>query len=271
MNNINKTYPLNNKVEFEIVSCGHSFVENDLLRSEIEQLRAINVTDKDWSCERFWVIKNGRGHIITTFGEFDVIKGHAYYIPSISIIDAYCEDFMEFLYINFNPITDGPPLKSFYSFNADVENFSLSRSLIKTIIKEHTVQSAISKTIINNAMSTFMSLFIKDIKTFNAPQILSVFNYINEHFTEEISINALSKQLYISPEYFCCRFKKFFNMSPQQFITQKRISHAKHLLLSTDLPVSTIAQQCGYRDPLYFSKIFSKYALCSPSNFRNLK
>ncbi len=268
MNNVNTSYPLNSHLKFEIVGCGRCVIDNSTLHTEIEQLSAMGITEKNWSCERLWVIKNGKGHLITSFGEFDVVKGLAYYLPATSILDAYCEDFIEFLYIDFNPITDGISLNSIYTFDYKLENFSLISNLIKTVINEHTAATPISETIINNAMSTLLSLFIKEIKLASSPQIVSAMNYINEHFTEKINISALAKQLYISPEYFCYRFKKFFNISPQQFITQKRISLAKQLLETTQLPISSIAQHCGYQDPLYFSRVFTKFCAASPSEFR---
>ena len=46
-----------------------------------------------------------------------------------------------------------------------------------------------------------------------------------------------------------------------------RMGHAKKKLLR-DVPVAMVAAEVGYRDPLYFSKVFKKMTGCSPSEYK---
>ena len=57
--------------------------------------------------------------------------------------------------------------------------------------------------------------------------------------------------------------------SPALYIREIRLNHAKGLLQSTDFTVSEIAYDCGFNDPKFFSRVFSKEFGQSPSVFRN--
>ena len=117
----------------------------------------------------------------------------------------------------------------------------------------------------------FSFLLTARIKNENISTLLPAIKYIEKHLNEKISVHDLAQQNGYSPEYFSALFKKIFQVSPQQYIIDKRITLAKHLLLSTSLPISEIALACGYADPLYFSRIFTKQTLFSPSVFRSIR
>ncbi len=57
-------------------------------------------------------------------------------------------------------------------------------------------------------------------------------------------------------------------MSPQEFLTQFRLSRAKELLIVTQLSIEGVALSCGYYDTLVFSKTFKKYMGMAPSMYR---
>lgn len=267
-----KYYLLNDNLIFTIANSKKSLVGDKSRHPEVEH--AWNMTlqkkFKDWDCERFWVVTKGSGHVITTFGEFDVCEGHAYYIPNSTIITTNCDDFMEQYYINF-VTTSKLPLQSLYEFNYESTQHEIAFKLITDIITKRNQPDEISDIFINSAMTLLLSLFIQRIKNENISPILPAIKYIEKHLNEKISIHDLAKNNGYSPEYFSVLFKKVLRVSPQQYIIDKRITLAKHLLLSTSLPISEIALACGYPDPLYFSRIFTKQTLFSPSVFRSIR
>lgn len=63
-------------------------------------------------------------------------------------------------------------------------------------------------------------------------------------------------------------FKAQTGMAPIQYLLDLRIRKAKSLLTQTTLPVQTIAQNCGFENPLYFSRMFNKRTGSSPSQAR---
>lgn len=57
-------------------------------------------------------------------------------------------------------------------------------------------------------------------------------------------------------------------MSPQEFLTEVRLSRAKELLSATKLSVEQVALSCGYRDTLVFSKAFKRSTGMAPKEYR---
>ncbi len=101
------------------------------------------------------------------------------------------------------------------------------------------------------------------------PIILSVMEYIDEHFCEDLTISQLSKKVSMSEKYFISCFKKIAGISPGQYIMQCRMKKAAHLLLTTDMKVHDISAHLGYANPYTFSNTFKKFYEESPLNFKN--
>ena len=83
-----------------------------------------------------------------------------------------------------------------------------------------------------------------------------------------VSIDALAAEYYLSRSRFSHIFKNVTGTSPLQYVTQMRMQKAKDMLLHTDLPVCRIAQEVGYPDQNYFSRIFRRETGMTPSEFR---
>jgi AraC-like DNA-binding protein len=56
--------------------------------------------------------------------------------------------------------------------------------------------------------------------------------------------------------------------SPQEFLIHQRLTNATELIRLTDLPIKTIAAQCGYPNQFYFSQAFKKCYGLSPQEWR---
>ena len=89
------------------------------------------------------------------------------------------------------------------------------------------------------------------------------FNYANISSLEEIS-----KSVGYSPQYLSKIFKSFFNISPIEYLIEKRIQVGKQLLVETSLSIQEISNKIGYSDFYYFSKLFKKRTKSSPTEYR---
>lgn len=92
--------------------------------------------------------------------------------------------------------------------------------------------------------------------------------YINEHLTQELSLDALSAQASLSPFYFSRLFKRETGFSPHQYIVTARINNAKFLLHSTDASVKSICFAVGFTSESSFCTAFKKETGLTPSRYR---
>ncbi|WP_096187664.1 response regulator transcription factor [Evansella halocellulosilytica] len=92
--------------------------------------------------------------------------------------------------------------------------------------------------------------------------------YINDHLHEKISLKDVAKIVHLNPSYFSVLFKEKTEMTFSEYLIRKRLQHAKHLLISTQLPISNIAEKCGYQTAKYFIKIFKENEGLTPSKYR---
>ncbi|WP_230399912.1 AraC family transcriptional regulator [Novisyntrophococcus fermenticellae] len=100
-------------------------------------------------------------------------------------------------------------------------------------------------------------------------QVDDIINYINQNLQEDISLEGISSQFYISTSYICRIFKSSTGMTINKYITARRISIAKSLL-AEGLSVNEVCGQCGYNNYSNFVKAFTKTVGISPKKYANL-
>ena len=84
----------------------------------------------------------------------------------------------------------------------------------------------------------------------------------------ELNLHNIAQKLNVSNEYLSSTFKKETGKTITEYIREKRLSYAVHLLCSTNLQIQTIALHCGIVDVQYFSKLFKKHTGKTPTEFR---
>lgn len=91
---------------------------------------------------------------------------------------------------------------------------------------------------------------------------------IQENYNEDLRVDTIADYLHLNRSYLSSLFKQETGLSIKQYLSYYRIEAAKKKLLNTTYSVSQISFQCGFKDPLYFSRIFREYVGLSPSEFR---
>lgn len=94
---------------------------------------------------------------------------------------------------------------------------------------------------------------------------------IDSDVSANLTLSSLAKECAVSAGYLATVFKKETGKTVSEYIKEKRIKHAKHLLLTTHLQVQTVAQHCGIIDVQYFSKLFKKEVGKTPNEYRKEK
>lgn len=91
--------------------------------------------------------------------------------------------------------------------------------------------------------------------------------FINLHFKEKDCLDSAAVLYGVSRRRFCDLFAENFHITPNQYIVSRKIELAKNLLSSGQFSVSSVAVYCGFSDVYYFSKVFKKETLCTPSQY----
>ena len=99
-------------------------------------------------------------------------------------------------------------------------------------------------------------------------RLSDVYKYITTNYYNDISLDEISKIANLSPTAFCRLFKQRTNRHFVEYLNEVRISNACKFLLETNLNVSEIAFQCGYKTLSNFNKIFKKTTALSPKEYR---
>ncbi len=92
--------------------------------------------------------------------------------------------------------------------------------------------------------------------------------YIHTDICTDLSLNMLAEQLNINASYLSMLFKKEIGMTLTDYVNKYRIEHAGNLLLCTNLPIKSIAIQCGIPDIYYFTRLFKRIMGTTPKAFR---
>ncbi len=98
--------------------------------------------------------------------------------------------------------------------------------------------------------------------------LTNALRYIGSNYSANIRISDLADTEHLSVSRFNYLFKEQMGMPPSKYILTLRMSSAKELLRSTDLPVKQIGIMCGYDDPHFFSKTFKGFYGISPAEYR---
>lgn len=92
--------------------------------------------------------------------------------------------------------------------------------------------------------------------------------YIRSHATEDMDREGLARKFGLSPEYLSRLFSQKMGMSLISFITQTKLEFCRHMFEITNCSVHWAAEQVGYTNFSYFSKLFRDYFGCTPQQYK---
>ena len=108
---------------------------------------------------------------------------------------------------------------------------------------------------------------ISKSRIFSKPIIIAV-DYIYENISKRITLTDLAEVTGLNESYLSRLFKKETGVTLTDFVNNRRIRLAKHLLKTTNLQIQTIAQHCGILDFHYFCRMFKKSVGQTPTQYR---
>lgn len=160
----------------------------------------------------------------------------------------------------------------FFTYTAD----NRLRDCLENMISDARSNSS-SELMILGHLYIFLSLLIQNSQKTSSyvsrpmnqeKYVKRVVEFISKNYSENISITEIASVIGIDRSYLYVIFKKFMQMSPQEYLINYRIERAVDLMQNFSLTIGDISRSVGYEDPLQFSKIFKKIKGMSPTQFR---
>lgn len=113
--------------------------------------------------------------------------------------------------------------------------------------------------------------FYKIIKEHDAldlsPNIRQALEYIHTNYMRNIHLSDIAKSIPMNETYLSAQFKKQIRVSLKQYLNEYRIKQATILIKNTKYNITDIALMVGFDSTNYFSTVFKKYTLISPSEY----
>ncbi|MBT1160444.1 AraC family transcriptional regulator [Bifidobacterium sp. SO1] len=128
---------------------------------------------------------------------------------------------------------------------------------------------------INEKLGTLLTLIMEE--SWNPPasklvkkqvELDDVRDWLNDHYTERITLDALAGRFFVNKYYLSRIFKESFGMTITDYIHYRRTTEAKRLLRFTELNIDEIAAEVGMGDANYFTRMFRKIEGMSPREYR---
>ncbi len=248
-------------------------------------------------CRLFYII-NGKGDIVINNKKYPISDHTVFLWQSYTEYQFFCDEPIEMVVINFdythNRSNQIKPFsviklndsKSFVfndckkiSFECEILNepvFCYDTRILKplqTIISERYSNqpladektSAILKTVIIDIVRSATSPFQSSSTT---NKLEKVMKYIHANYMNEISNEMLAEIINYHPNYLNRIFKKINGLTIHQYIIKYRITVAENLLITTDYPITAIAENVGFPCMLSFTSNFKKINSILPTEYR---
>ena len=142
----------------------------------------------------------------------------------------------------------------------------VSSDFARKVEKIRTVQEGID--MMHNMIYKYCALVKNHSMKNYSLLVQKVITIIDSDLTSDLSLHRQAEMLNVNASYLSTLFKKETGMTLTEYVTKKRIEHAAFLLVSTNLQIQTVAQNCGIYDVNYFTKMFKKQTGKTPREYR---
>jgi len=149
-------------------------------------------------------------------------------------------------------------------FVESLEFYFQNPSLVNNDLLELKIKELILLLIQSKNIDSILEL-VADLYSSNTIQIKEV---IELHLYSGLKLEELARLCNLGVSSFKREFKKEFDDSPTNYINKRRLDKAKELLSITEMPVSEIAFEIGFKDSLYFTRLFKKKIGIPPTTYR---
>lgn len=154
-----------------------------------------------------------------------------------------------------------------FSYAQKAISYRVFEYLLKPV-KPTVLKAIFNKMLIDSAKSNTTT--INNFESKDEPQhfIKEAITFIDEYFTEKLTLETVASKVFMNPKYFSHVFKKEMGISFTEYIIQLRIKHACMLLRTTTYTAYRISSECGFSDASYFNRVFCSQMNMTPQTYR---
>ncbi|MGN0665767.1 MAG: helix-turn-helix transcriptional regulator [Huintestinicola sp.] len=188
--------------------------------------------------------------------------------------DKFANDFCHFFtssddlnYLNRLGIPFGRPVK--------LDSIEELSEIIRLMVREHYSDNPLKHTSLELYMKLFFTKLSEKLAPAGQAADVPYFSRLSELRADiyntpyrDWDISELAARLSLSLSYFQHIYTRAFGISVANDIIRSRIEYSKYLLSTTDMPVSRIAEMCGYRCEPHFMRQFRSRTGITPSQYR---
>ncbi|TDD99671.1 helix-turn-helix domain-containing protein [Flavobacterium cellulosilyticum] len=252
---------------------------------------------------RLYYIDEGMGSISNSSDKFILEPGYLYLIPSFTICNLNCDEYLSQYFIQF--FEETPDGISLFNQNRNVIKLVATETdivLIKQMLY-HNPSRGINRSnnpkvyekevyykeyqSLNNELKPYLkfenqgTLFLliskflntKNFKQ-NTPQstpskILDTMSYVQLHLDENLTVAELANRVNQNQDYFSKQFLIHTGQRPLNYIHEKKIERAQYLIATTDKTFLEIAMDTGFSNLPHFSKVFKQMVSLTPGEYRH--
>lgn len=247
---------------------------------------------------RLYYVTEGTAQIEMPSGVYTLTPHHLYFIPAYTMHSYICDSAFSHYYIHiYEDLQSDSSILEEWDFPVEVKASSTDLELIKRLCfinpflklpqpdpgvydNHPTLVSNIQlnqrrpfcdKVESRGILFVLMSRFLKyatpkaEVKD---NRIQMSLNFIRKNIGSHLDIDLLSDKACMSKDHFIRVFKRETGETPNAYITKRKLEKAELTLVTTDLPVKSIADSLGYDDYSYFNRIFKKNAGVTPQQYR---
>lgn len=99
-------------------------------------------------------------------------------------------------------------------------------------------------------------------------RIKDILTYVHENPGADLSVDSLASRIGLSHPHFYRIFRQSTGMSPHQYVLEARLQSVRNLLAQSRLPISRIAEYCGFSSASHLTAAFQRVHSTTPAKYR---
>ena len=247
--------------------------------------------ERDWHStlhahhfSEFIYVLRGKGRFLVENDAFDIRENDLVIVnPHVEHTETSLEDHpLEYIVLGVDDVifTFGSMgAASSYRLCHYQEQASRMNWYLKTMLREMEAKAPYHETVCQNLLEVMIILMMRladfTLSVVPSRRLRAVSSaakrYIDDHFQEAITLQALADQLHVNKYHLAHSFAEDYGISPINYLIARRIEDSKTLLGTTDMNVAKIASFSGFASQSYFSQCFRRITGMTPNAFRSAR